>query len=132
MKTATLEIVHTYSVVQCTHEGCGVHFALDDDFIRARQENRKTFWCPNGHTRWYPGKTKEQEQRERAERLQQQLTRRESDLQQERKSHIATKGQLTKARKRAAHGVCPCCSRTFANVNRHIANQHPDYMEAHG
>lgn len=39
----------------------------------------------------------------------------------------AAKGQATKLRKRAANGVCPCCNRTFVQLARHMATQHPDY-----
>ena len=45
----------------------------------------------------------------------------------EQRAHSATKGQLTRARKRAANGVCPCCHRSFENVARHVAKQHPDF-----
>lgn len=132
----TLTAVQTYTIMQCTHEGCGVHFALNDDYIDARRKDRRTWYCPNGHGRWYPGKTEAQEERERAEearaaaeRLRRQLKRREEDLQAERRSHSATKGQLTKTRKRADHAMCPVegCKRSFVNVARHIANQHPGY-----
>lgn len=129
MALATLTVLHTYTVVQCTEEGCGVHYGLDDEFIAARRRDRKTFYCPNGHTRWYPGKTAAQEaeeQRQRAERLQKQLTRRGEDLQRERRSHSATKGQLTKTKKRIGNGVCPYCNRHFADVERHMGNKHPE------
>lgn len=29
----------------------------------------------------------------------------------------------------SAPRVCPCCNRTFQNVARHIAGQHPDYAD---
>lgn len=38
--------------------------------------------------------------------------------------------QLTKTRKRIANGVCPCCHRTFQNLARHMAGQHPAYEES--
>ena len=136
MSINTLEVVYTYSIIQCTHEGCGVHFALADDFIAARRADRRTFWCPNGHTRWYPGKTEAQEQKARADRLQRQLEQRDEDirfeqrrLDQERRAHAATKGKLTKTKNRTANGVCPCCNRHFVNLERHMSNQHPDYTE---
>lgn len=50
-------------------------------------------------------------------------------LESERRAHAATKGQLTKTKKRIANGVCPCCNRSFANLERHMAGQHPDYPQ---
>jgi hypothetical protein len=32
-----------------------------------------------------------------------------------------------KARKRAAAALCPCCNRSFVQLRRHLASQHPDY-----
>lgn len=63
--------------------------------------------------------------------LEQELARAERRAQNyddiERLSHSATRGQLTKARKRADAGVCQHCHRTFANVARHVAGHHPEH-----
>jgi hypothetical protein len=34
----------------------------------------------------------------------------------------------TRIRNRIAAGVCPCCTRTFKNVARHIKDKHPTYV----
>lgn len=106
---------------------CGVMFAMPDSLRTQRVDDKKPFYCPNGHGQNFLGKTDAERERERAERLAQQLASREEDLRAERMSHRATKAQLTKTRKRVGNGVCPCCNRTFANVTRHMASQHPDY-----
>lgn len=38
----------------------------------------------------------------------------------------AYKGNVTKLKKRASAGLCPCCNRHFTNLQRHIASKHPD------
>lgn len=43
------------------------------------------------------------------------------------RSAIAYKGHATRLRKRAAAGVCPCCTRSFQNLQRHMASQHPTF-----
>lgn len=110
-------------------------FAVPADFQRRRKEDHKSYHCPAGHGQHYYGKTEAEKQRERAERLQRQVEAREADirfeqrrLESERRAHAATKGTLTKTKKRIANGVCPCCNRSFANVARHMAGQHPDYQ----
>lgn len=128
MSAGTLQVVEQYQVYSCAK--CGVSFAVTDAYERRRREDHTNFYCPNGHGQSFAEKTEAERQRERAERLQAQLTRREHDLQNERKHHSATKGQLTKTRKRTANGVCPCCNRTFANVGRHMSNKHPDFVES--
>lgn len=39
----------------------------------------------------------------------------------------ATQGVVTRIKNRVGKGVCPCCNRYFANVHRHMANQHPEF-----
>lgn len=131
--TATLNIIETFNVHCCTE--CGVSYALTAAFESRRRNDHKTFYCPNGHRQHYAQRTEAEiaqaeadEQRERAERLAQQLTRRGEDLQRERRRHSATKGQLTKTKKRIGNGVCPCCNRHFSNVERHMSGQHPEYV----
>lgn len=110
---------------------CGVLFGIPNtmqDLLREKPGT--TFYCPNGHPQHYTGKTEAQKQRERADSLERRLANRDEDLRAARASLVATKGQLTKARKRVANGVCPCCNRSFANLQRHMAGQHPDYTQA--
>jgi hypothetical protein len=133
----TLTNVETYTIFICDHEGCGLQFALPDMFVERRRKDQKTWFCPNGHTRWFPGKTEEQKLRERADRLQRQVAAREEDLRfeqsrlvSERRAHAATKGVLTKTKRRVANGVCPCCQRSFVDLEAHMSGQHPDYAES--
>lgn len=90
------------------------------------------FFCPNGHGLAYGGNTLKErltraEQARDSARAYARSVQDQNDA--ERRSHAATKGQLTRVRKRIAAGVCPCCNRTFQNVARHMAGQHPDYAE---
>lgn len=43
---------------------------------------------------------------------------------------LNTKGVVTRTRNRIANGVCPCCDRSFTNLQRHMASKHPDYAHA--
>lgn len=109
---------------------CGITFGVPTDFDAKRREDHQSFYCPSGHPQSYRGKTEEQKQRDRAERLERQLANRDEDLRSTRASLIATKGQLTKTKNRIAKGICPCCNRSFVDLGRHMAGQHPDYTEA--
>lgn len=110
---------------------CGVHFALSEDYDRARRGDHKSFYCPNGHPLSYTGPS---EAEKRAQRLQREVEAAAAQAhfwrnEQERTKRqlISAKGQLTKTKRRVANGVCPCCDRSFVNVARHMATQHPDY-----
>ncbi len=52
------------------------------------------------------------------------------DAEHQRKRVNALRGVVTRTKKRIANGTCPCCTRTFTNLARHIAAKHPDYVEA--
>ncbi|SLD50652.1 Uncharacterised protein [Mycobacteroides abscessus subsp. bolletii] len=131
----TLQYTEQLAIEYCC--SCGIAFAMPTDYQSRRRDDHKSFYCPAGHSQHYTGKTEEQRQRERADRLQRQVEAREADIRleqrrlaNERRSHAATKGQLTKTRKRIANGVCPCCNRSFANLERHMAHIHPGYVTA--
>ena len=47
-----------------------------------------------------------------------------------RHSRDGVKGVLAKERKRVGNGICPCCNRSFSNLQRHMHTQHPDYGHA--
>ena len=126
MTTYTL----TPEVILVTHEcgRCGVVFAMPDRFLRDRREDGQTFYCPNGHPRVF----RESE----SDRLRRQLANAEARETHERdqrqaaeRSNVALRGVVTRTKRRAAAGVCQCCHRTFQNVARHMANQHPDFTE---
>lgn len=123
--TLTLNYTEQLVVEHCC--ACGMAFAMSADYERRRRDDHRNFYCPAGHIQHYTGDTEEQRQRKRADRLERQLANRDEDLRATRASLIATKGVLTKTKRRVANGVCPCCTRTFANLQRHMANQHPDY-----
>lgn len=114
---------------------CGVYFGLErGHHDRLRKEGTKgSFHCPNGHPQHYTESEADQLRRER-DRLKQQLAQKDDDINWQRQQRIAAerqvsaaKGQITRLKKRANAGVCPCCNRTFANMARHMKTQHPDH-----
>ncbi len=129
---STLTNVTTFEIETCC--SCHVQFAMPTELQRARIRDHRDFYCPNGHHQHYVGETEEQKLRKRLERAERRAANAEEDARIERADHqsakrklAAAKGQLTKTRNRIAHGVCPCCQRSFANVARHMESQHPDY-----
>lgn len=107
---------------------CGVPVILTDNHERRLRESKATFYCPNGHPQSF--KTGE------LDRLKKELesAKRDADWQrqrreQEERSHAATRGQMTKLKNRVTNGVCPCCNRTFKNLQRHMQSKHPEAVE---
>lgn len=109
---------------------CGIQFGMPEQLQTVRLVDGQSFYCPLGHSQFYvPGKTRLELATKRAQELERALANRDEDLRAERASHSATKGQLTKTTKRVAGGVCPCCNRSFVQLARHMAGQHPDYVD---
>lgn len=118
---------------------CDITFGLTKAFIAARQDDGRSFYCPNGHTiGWSAVNRAERTERQLREQLEasRSLAAREAQRRTEAEARAriadyqrrAAKGQLTKTKKRVTAGVCPCCTRTFQNLARNMAGQHPDYV----
>ncbi len=116
-KYVTLELIPT----DCA--GCGLTFGMPDGLQRHRRMDGKTFYCPVGHHNYYP-RRKNLEARLKAAGNELEGQRRL--LAAEERSHSATKGHLTRTKRRANAGVCLDCQRSFANVRRHRAKMHPE------
>lgn len=107
---------------------CAVLFAMPEVLRdKALADHSKGFWCVNGHKLFFQGKTEAQKLQERLDDERRRSARIAADRDQIQASLSATKGQVTKLRKRVAAGVCPCCGRTFQQLARHMENKHPDY-----
>ena len=119
---------------------CGIIHGIPKDFLDYRRQDGQPFYCPNGHSLSYH-ETEEDRQRKRAQAAERRAAaatdtadRWRANAETERRSAIAYKGHLTRARKRIANGVCPVpgCKRSgFDRVMAHIASQHADWLHQH-
>lgn len=120
------------------HERFGL-LAKTDELLRRTGQG---FNCPWGHALHYPlGPSEETKLRRERDRLKQQMARKDDEIAQERgwrheaeaaakgaeRRVSAARGQITKLKKRAAAGVCPCCNRHFQELQAHMATEHPAY-----
>lgn len=122
----------TFTVIACPQ--CSMEFAITAEFEQQRRSRRDSFYCPAGHPNYFPGLTDAQ----RVQKLNADL-----DIERTRLSHArkeldyakrAVKAQSTRLRKvkdRVKNGVCPCCNRTFINLQRHMHTKHPSYGDDH-
>lgn len=114
---------------------CGIRFGAPKTFFDARRADSKMSWhCPNGHVRVFRESEADKLRRER-DRLKQETARLEQGIQWQREQReaaerrvSAARGQITKLKKRAANGVCPCCNRTFVDLQRHMATKHSGFL----
>lgn len=113
---------------------CGVLFAITEETYKRLRKSQEWFYCPNGHSQHYVGKTEVQKLREQLEAAREtarshaeRADRAHRRAEEADRSRAAYKGQVTKLKNRAKAGVCPCCNRTFQNLARHMASKHPDF-----
>lgn len=116
---------------------CGMPYAAPTSFfsrIKARKE-KNNWYCPRGHPIVFADSeiTKLQKQIE-AERLGAEMERRMREKAQQERDRAklqarAQKAAKTRFKNRIAAGACPCCNRTFTNLQRHMTDMHPDFTK---
>lgn len=107
---------------------CGIRHAIPSELARQAEHNGRAVYCPLGHE-WVVKETEAEKLRKQLENEREYSARVVAARDQTEASLRATRGVVTKLKKRASAGVCPCCNRTFQNVARHMATKHPDFAE---
>ena len=54
----TFDLSTNYSTITCCYEKCGMTFAAPTQWDKDRREDKKLWYCPNGHPQSYIGETK--------------------------------------------------------------------------
>jgi hypothetical protein len=116
---------------------CGVLYAAPTRLFDARDEDGECWYCPNGHSVVFTtpkGKRDEQarlerqlqREREHSARMAAQRDQAQADARAQKAAKTRIKNDRDRIKTRVANGVCPHCNRTFQNLARHMASQHPD------
>lgn len=124
--TATTELV----IEHCC--SCGIPFAMPKDLYLRRRRDHRDFWCPHGHSQRYIVESEAEKLRGELEAVRDQRDTARKNARHFERSAIATRGHLTRLKRRIAHGTCPCCRRTFKQLSQHMERQHPEYVAEHG
>jgi len=109
---------------------CGIYFTVPENWLLQRRAQGDIFYCPNGHCRVFLETTearlrKEKDAMERA--LQSQLNT-ANHLRLAAESALKKEtARRRKIEKRIACGVCPCCNRSFEDLQRHMKTKHAEY-----
>lgn len=81
---------------QISCNSCGVLLWIAKTHNEELCRSHETFYCPNGHTMYYPGETCEA----KLERAKREIVNKQYRLDYEKRSNSALKGVITKQRKR--------------------------------
>jgi len=118
------KVVTNLVPLQCCD--CSCWFGIDEDMNNRRHQDKGTFYCPAGHPQLYKESDVDRLNRH-LKFAEQDAERARRDAARERQEKINAKSALTKTKNRIARGICPCCNRTFSNLQQHIVGQHPEY-----
>jgi hypothetical protein len=113
---------------------CGVPIYGPEDKYNNCLATGKSFYCINGHALVFGAENdrlKEkisQLERERdAARAREQMAK--NNEKSARHASKIAKGKLKARSERVKTGVCPCCNRTFVNLQRHMVTKHPKWND---
>lgn len=122
----------TFNVVSCYT--CGVPFGITAElYKRVVTDAKGSVYCPacGSQTIW-----KESEDSKRIRQLQQKLEWEAAEVARQKTrrevaeaSLQATKGVVTRMKRRQATGTCPCCKRSFCQLERHMQTKHPEFVK---
>ena len=117
--------------------GCGWVYAIPRLMHQEAQERGLRWRCPNRQCSWESvgfSETELQRLRKETERAKNAQKWAEECTARARKearsaiaSAVATRGHMTRIKKRVGNGVCPCCKRTFRDLARHMTGKHPTW-----
>jgi hypothetical protein len=131
------------ALIKVTCYRCKTVFGLPESHYRAAKASEKvSFYCSYGHGQIFSeGPSEADLLRRERDRLAQKVAqvedekriawntaneREEMRAAAERRASAA-RGQVTRLKNRAAAGLCPCCNRSFVNLQRHMSTQHKGF-----
>ena len=127
----TMTVTTRHKLVEKSCYSCEFPFLAPEWFEKQCLERGREWFCPAcGKSTVYM----ESEVNKLKRELKDQVSFWQNQYQSEQRRHETTEarrraaaGQITKLKKRVSHGVCPCCNRTFQNLQRHMKTQHPEF-----
>jgi aminoglycoside phosphotransferase family enzyme len=130
----TINLATRFVIESCI--ACGIEFALPSAYKDTLVEKHGSFYCPNGHSQYYSGKTEAEQLQEKldVEKRNVEFWRKQEQTQRDcrekaERQRDAYKGHTTRLKKRVGKGKCPCCHATFVNLAGHMAKRHPEFGE---
>jgi beta-phosphoglucomutase-like phosphatase (HAD superfamily) len=103
---------------------CGVVFAIPARMLENLREQAGSITCPSGHRlTWAKNEAAKLRDELAAEKRRKDAALARANEADE--ARLKAEATLARLKKRQQAGVCPCCNRTFSNVQRHMASKHP-------
>lgn len=124
---AQLSVIATLRYQTTTCITCGVEICLPDDFYKRRLQDKKVYYCPNGHQQHFIDETEEERLKKalEAQKRRTEIALNDAKFEMQRRMRAEKSEKRAKNKlKRVHNGVCPQCSRSFTNLARHMQTKH--------
>ena len=132
---AVVNLAQSLETLTCwAREGCGIQFAVPQEFLATLREHQGVLFCPKGHPLGFGESDLAKARRElETERKRREWAQQEAENERKRrrtaeKGAAIARGKLKAQSQRVKNGVCPCCNRTFQNLMRHMETKHPEFV----
>lgn len=106
--------------------GCGFPFMVPAQWLQKLMDENGSYHCPNGCSRKFTGPTEAQKIKALLEKERNEHLASERAISDKLAKVVAEKNKINRQLKRVNNGVCPCCNRTFSNLQQHMKTQHPE------
>lgn len=112
----------------CCNDQCGISFQVPGWWVKGKRETHSRFYCPNGHGQSFTAESEVEKLRRERDNAKQQIARAEQEASEAYAAAAKAERESKRLKKRAAAGTCPCCQRSFSNMNTHMRKQHPNFV----
>jgi len=114
---------------------CGGTYAINERYRAHAQKNGLSWTCPYCRTGWgFAGNGDLQkaekalaEEKQRHQNTLARLNAAHGEVEAVSRENDKLNRAITRHKKRAAAGTCPCCQRTFKQLAAHMKAKHPEY-----
>lgn len=113
---------------EVTCKSCGITHAIPLRLIEGLQQTGGYYYCPNGH-QWGWGESEATRMKKELTDAQERNSQLKTELLRIQDQLEASEREAKRHKQRVANGTCPCCHRSFVQLQRHMKTKHPEYAK---
>jgi hypothetical protein len=123
-----LSITFTESITlaQMNCGQCGGTYAINERYRQHRLEQGGFWKCPYCNHSWGYGESENQRLQKALEEKQKAVVAAKCETLAANQARELAERKLSKLSRRVRCGLCPCCNRSFQNLQRHMKTKHPE------
>jgi hypothetical protein len=125
-----MTFTETISLTKIDCGECGGSYAINERYRKQKEQVGHGWHCPYCKCTWgYFGNSENSRLKKLLEDKARELVASKCETVRERNAKEIAEAErikLSKKLRRVDKGVCPCCNRTFTNLQRHMATKHPE------